>query len=73
MRGFVARLQARQGYGFIQEGTADRPGIGEWFFHRRDCDASMPFTTVCEGDAVEFEVQEPEPEKGPRAIHVSLV
>lgn len=70
MQGHIARKVAARGFGFIQDGTAEKPGFKEWFFHRKDCSPMSPFHVLREGDAVEFE--EEMGDKGPKALSVNL-
>ena len=64
--GSVHRLH--NGFGFIVSPGSPRTGSYSFFFHATDVD--HPFDDLAEGDAVEFEIVEPAPAKGPRAYAV---
>ena len=75
-RGHVRRLHA--GCGFIvgvepgrrSEG-AKRKATASYFFAPCDCDGGgATFDALREGDPVEYEIVEPEPPRGPRALAV---
>jgi len=62
LTGFVKTKQPT--FGFIQSGDGRR-----YFFHEND---QVDDFELLPGDRVTFDVVDPQPEKGPRAMHVAL-
>jgi len=57
-------------FGFIRP-AAGQPASGvDLFFHSSDVEGALDFDHLTPGDAVEFEVLTPAPERGPRATKV---
>lgn len=71
-QGYIVRLVADRGFGFIKALQPDDEGVyQEWFFHRSACDALSPFERLRVKDVVTFE--EEAHEKGMRAVDVRRV
>jgi cold shock CspA family protein len=71
--GYIARLVADRGFGFIRSRSRDEDTgrYVEWFFHRSQCDVLSPFDELQEKDRVEFD--EEAHDKGPRAVQVRRI
>ena len=69
MNGKVARLKSQEGFGFIKpdDGTTDR------FFHKSGLADGVSFDQLTEGTRVEYEHEEGQNGKGPRAVQVRPV